>query len=82
MASFCASEPRLDMGTPATRATALRFEGVRGTELTNPEVLQAQVGLEPGQKVDLPRAQQDIAVLYGRGDFDRIAYRLSDERGQ
>ena len=60
----------------------LTFAGVRGTELTNPEVLQAQVGLEPGTKVDLQKAQADIAVLYGRGDFDRIDYRLVDERGQ
>ena len=61
---------------------ALPFTGVRGTELTNPEVLQAQVGLEPGTKVDLQKARADIAVLYGRGDFDRIDYRIVDDHGQ
>jgi len=67
---------------PAPASPELTFAGIRGTELTNPEVLQAQVDLAPGVEVDLPRAQTDIAVLYGRGDFDRIDYRLSDDNGQ
>jgi len=67
---------------PAPAAPELTFAGIRGTEITNPEVLQAQVGLAPGAKVDLPQAQADIAVLYGRGDFDRIDYRISDDRGR
>jgi NTE family protein len=54
----------------------LQFAGIRGTEITNPKVLEAQVGLEPGAKVDLPTAQTDIATLYGRGDFARIDYEL------
>jgi NTE family protein len=60
----------------------LAFVGVRGTEITNPEVLQAQVGLVPGAKLDLKAAQNDIATLYGRGDFERIEYRLIDAQGQ
>ncbi len=60
----------------------LTFVGVRGTEITNPEVLQAQVGLAPGAKLDLKEAQRDIATLYGRGDFERIEYRLIDAPGQ
>lgn len=60
----------------------LTFAGVRGTEITNPEVLQAQVGLAPGAKLDLQAAQRDIATLYGRGDFERIEYRLIDVQRQ
>ena len=56
--------------------TRLEFARIRGTEITNPKVLEAQVGLEPGAKVDLPTAQTDIATLYGRGDFARIDYEL------
>ncbi len=67
---------------PVDADPALTFVGVKGAEMTNPDVLQGQVGLEPGAKVDLPRAQADIAVLYGRGDFERIDYRLIEERGQ
>jgi len=62
----------------------LEFAGVKGTEVTNPEVLQAQVGLEPGAKIDFPTVQADIATLYGRGDFARIDYDLTGtprERG-
>jgi NTE family protein len=55
----------------------LEFAGVRGTEVTNPEVLQAQVDLEPGAKIDFPAVQADIATLYGRGDFARIDYELT-----
>ncbi|HET7033182.1 MAG TPA: patatin-like phospholipase family protein [Casimicrobiaceae bacterium] len=61
---------------PAPVDTGLEFAGIRGTETTNPKVLEAQVGLEPGAKVDLPTAQIDIATLYGRGDFARIDYEL------
>jgi NTE family protein len=60
----------------------LTFAGVRGSRLTDPEVLQAQVGLSPGAKVDLKTARDDIAVLYGRGDFERIDYTLQDDKGQ
>lgn len=56
--------------------TDLAFVGVRGTEITNPAVLEAQVGLAPEAKLDLKQAQLDIATLYGRGDFERIDYRL------
>src|SRR5262249_21655452 len=59
--------------------TELTFVGVRGTEVTNPAVLEAQVGVEPGAQLDLKQAQLDIATLYGRGDFDRIDYRLIPE---
>ena len=62
--------------------TGLAFAGVVGTEITNPQVLQAQVGLSSGAKLDLTEAQRDIATLYGRGDFERIEYRLVDRDGQ
>jgi NTE family protein len=56
----------------------LEFAGVRGTAITNPEVLQAQVDLTPGAKIDFSTASKDIATLYGRGDFARIDYELID----
>jgi NTE family protein len=58
----------------------LTFAGVRGAERTNPEVLRAQVGLVPGKAVDLKSVENDIAVLYGRGDFERIEFRLLDDK--
>ena len=61
---------------------ALVYTGIRGTEMTNPEVLEAQVGLAPGTVVDLKSAQDRIATLFGRGDFERIDYRLKDEQGR
>ena len=67
---------RLALRRPQRPDPELEFAGVRGTHVTNPDVLQAQVGLEPGAKVDFPAAQTDIATLYGRGDFARIDYEL------
>ena len=60
----------------------LTYAAIKGTEITNPEVLQAQVGLAPGAKLELAAAQLDIATLYGRGDFERIDYRLIDLDGK
>jgi NTE family protein len=60
----------------------LEFGGVKATVVTNPEVLQAQVGLEPGTKIDFPTAQADIATLYGRGDFARIDFDLTGKPPQ
>jgi NTE family protein len=66
----------------APGAGDLAFAGVRGTKITNPEVLEAQVDLKPGAKIDLPTAQADIATLYGRGDFARFDYELVGLPGQ
>jgi NTE family protein len=60
----------------------LVYAGIKGTELTNPDVLQAQVGLVPDATIELTAAQVDIATLYGRGDFERIDYRLIDVDGK
>ena len=59
----------------------LVYRGIRGTEITNPEVLEAQAGVVPGMALDLKSAQDRIATLFGRGDFERIDYRLKDEQG-
>jgi NTE family protein len=67
---------------PAAVEPEVTFVAVTGTIRTNPEALAAEVAVQPGSPVTIDQAQQDIRELYGRGDFDRIDYRLIEERGR
>src|SRR4029453_11566835 len=55
---------------------------VEGTERTNPAVLLEQVDSMAGKPFQTSTVDQDVARLYGSGDFERVAYRLIDEKGQ
>ena len=73
---------RASLQRPADPDVARTFVGITGTELANPRVLEAQAGLEPGAVVTIEDARQDIRLLYGRGNFKRIDYRLVDDHGR
>jgi NTE family protein len=60
----------------------LTFVGITGTQAANPKVLEAQVGIQPGDRLTPGEAQHDIRLLYGRGDFERIDYRLIEGKGR
>jgi NTE family protein len=60
----------------------LTFVAIEGAERTNPQALAAEVGMRPGAQVTIDEAQQNIRELYGRGDFDRIDYRLIEDKGR
>jgi NTE family protein len=55
---------------------------VDGTVRTNPAVLQEQLDSLAGKPFDAAKVDTDIARLYGSGDFERVAYRLINEKGQ
>ncbi|MEP6678295.1 MAG: patatin-like phospholipase family protein [Betaproteobacteria bacterium] len=55
---------------------------VEGTTRANPSVLLEQVDSVPGKPFDAVKVDADIARLYGSSDFERVAYRLIDEKGQ
>jgi NTE family protein len=73
---------RASLQRPADPDIARTFVGITGTQLANPRVLEAQAGLEPGTPVTIEEAKQDIRLLYGRGNFKRIDYRLVDDHGR
>ncbi len=50
-----------------------------GTHYTNPRVLRSYLQTRVGQPLDRRRLRADIQRLYGRGDFDRVTYRLSKD---
>ncbi|HSD00125.1 MAG TPA: POTRA domain-containing protein, partial [Casimicrobiaceae bacterium] len=55
---------------------------VEGTERTNPAVLETQLESQAGKPLDTKIVDADISRLYGTGDFERVTYRLIDEKGQ
>ncbi|MCV2365016.1 patatin-like phospholipase family protein [Paucibacter sp. DJ1R-11] len=57
---------------------ALRIQGSR---FTNPQALQREIDLQPGQSTSRERIQQASAQLYGRGDFERVQTQVSDDEG-
>jgi len=55
---------------------------LQGLNRVNPQVLSSLIQTQTGQPLDEKVLEQDIARLYGRGDFDRITYRLQQEQGR
>jgi NTE family protein len=55
---------------------------VEGTSRSNPAVLVEQVDSIAGKPFNAAKVDADVARLYGSGDFERVAYRFIDEKGQ
>ncbi len=63
-------------GTPS-RIDEIRIEG---TEFTTADVIRAQLSVAPGTPFSRGQIERDLAWLQGRGDFERLDYRLVTER--
>ena len=57
----------------------IRLEGL---SRVNPETLTALMETRRGQVLNETTLEADIARLYGRGDFERINYRVLEEQGR
>lgn len=55
----------------------LAFVEVQGTRRSNPESLLNGISTLPGDDADDAKLQADAARLLGRGDFERVDYRLT-----
>ncbi|MDX1656476.1 MAG: patatin-like phospholipase family protein, partial [Candidatus Competibacteraceae bacterium] len=55
---------------------------VESLERVNPAVVEEALTVEPGEPLDEDTLQQDLIRLYGRGDFERLDYRLFTADGQ
>jgi len=62
-------------GKPPT----IDFVRIEHAEYSNPDVLLKQMDTTAGQPLDVAKLHEDISRLYGRGDFERIDYRLVEE---
>ena len=52
-----------------------------GAVRANPAVLLEQVDSVAGKPFDAATVDADVARLYGSGDYERVSYRLIDEKG-
>jgi len=67
-----------------TVAHGVRLDEVRieGTKEVNPEVLRHFITLKPGDVFDPEKASADTTRLVGRGDFDNVDFRATQEDGR
>jgi NTE family protein len=70
------------MAPVVTNPKVLEFVKVEGTHYANPEVLVDQMATKAGKPFSMDALEQDLAHLYGRGDFEQIDYRLVQDRDQ
>ena len=87
LARFSIDEPRYvawRSGTLRTEAPPpVRIDAIRvqGTERVNPDVVRASMRTHVGDTFDTKRADADIKRIYARGDFEGVAYTMTDEPG-
>ncbi len=77
-AQYQASRHRV---TPPTGGN-IEFVEIEGTKVVNPESLKRELSSLVGKPFDDARTSDDLARLYGSGDFDRIGYRVVDLHNQ
>jgi len=54
----------------------------RGLQRTNPEVLESLVQSKPGEPLSEAKIGADLRRIYGRGDFESVDYRITEEPGR
>jgi NTE family protein len=64
---------------PVERVDEVR---VTGLERVNPDLFEPLVRDHQGQPLDREKLGQDLNALYGRGDFERVSYRLDRRDGR
>ena len=74
-AQYAAFEQRLAVPAQSLPKT-LDFVKVEGTKFANPQVLEDQMQTKPGEPFNAKVLENDLARLYGRGDFEQIDYAL------
>ncbi len=62
--------------TSARPITEIRIEGLSRTQ---PDVLLAALNTEIGKPINQAVLDRDLRQIYGRGDFERVDYRIDDE---
>jgi len=60
----------------------LDFVRIEGTEYANPAVLAEQMATQPDKPFDIAVLHNDLARIYGRGDFEQVDYRLIEENNK
>ncbi len=69
-------EQRLRVPSRALPAK-LDFVAVEGTQHANPDALEASMATKPDAPFEPKTLEEDLARMYGRGDFDQLDYELT-----
>ena len=69
------AKPRLATQDPISEVR------VQGIDRVNAKLFQPLIAHQEGQSLERQQLEEDIQDLYGRGDFERIGYRLERRRG-
>ena len=66
------------------RQSVERIDEVRivGLERVNPDLFEPVVARHEGKPLDRSQLESDLSSLYGRGDFERVNYRIEREGGR
>ena len=80
-AQYAAFEQRLAVPAQSLPKT-LDFVQVEGTKFANPKVLEDQMQTKVGEPFSVKTLENDMARLYGRGEFEQIDYQLVGKGAQ
>jgi NTE family protein len=78
-AEFVAHMRQRNAQPPPERVDEIRIEG---TQSLGREIVEAALAGNLGQRFDARRVERDLAWLLGRGDFERLDYRMLNEAGR
>ena len=73
---------RFELGLEPVTQRVIDEVRLEGLNRVNPETLSGLIETRSGQVLDEAVLEADIARLYGRGDFERINYRVLEEQGK
>ena len=68
--------------TDEARIGAVNEIRFRGLQRTNAEVLENLVQSKPGEPLTEEKVGADLRRIYGRGDFEAVDYRITEEPGK
>lgn len=63
----------------STALTEIRFEGL---SRVNDRVLADMMNTRVGEPIDQTTLDRDLRLMFGRGDFERVDYRVDDDAGR
>jgi NTE family protein len=55
---------------------------VEGLKRVNPDVIEENMETQAGKPLDVKTMDADMRRIYGRGDFERVGYRIIEEPGK
>jgi NTE family protein len=64
------------------RLGSVEAVGFEGQDRTNADVLRSLVRARPGEPLTEEAIARDLRRVYGRGDFERVDYRIATESGR